>query len=350
MQFAYYLFLLGDYKAAVKVLEDTLEYYPDDAEVSANLVVTLSKAGDYQKSVAASIHALSLDDKSYMVYDALAHSYAKLGRYDEATEAGDRSLGLKDLLPKEFEADWRLPADSIKALTASKKRVIAFSLWGDKEDYINGAVRNLLLACDLYPDWEIWIYHDSSVPKNTLELLSRLGATLLSQADQQSEKHKLCWRFQVADHPEVGYFLVRDIDSVFSLRERLAVQEWLDSEQWFHTINDWWTHTDLMLAGLWGGVAAVLPNVRQAVIDYTPAALSTPHIDQWFLRDKIWPYVKQSCLIHDRCYRQEEARPLPGPPPLGNQHIGSCEFKQQPERQRHLIQPWLNYCELSKPT
>jgi hypothetical protein len=52
---------------------------------------------------------------------------------------------------------------------------------------------------------------------------------------------------------------VRDADSVLNLRERLAVDDWLASGRWFHIMRDWWSHTDLVLAGMWGGVAGVLP-------------------------------------------------------------------------------------------
>ena len=111
--------------------------------------------------------------------------------------------------------------------------------------------------------------------------------------------------------------------------------------KWFHTIHDWWSHTDLVLAGLWGGVAGVLPNVWSSVLKYDPPALSTPNIDQWFLRDQIWPLLKQSCFMHDRFYRVGIAKPVPGPQPSANQHIGSCEFRQAPQLQRQRVGPWL---------
>lgn len=345
MQFSYYLFLLNDYAAAVQVLDDAHNCYPDDAQVAANLVVLLSKTQQYKRAVEASEYALRLDAKSYAVYDALAKCYQRLGQYRNAVKAGDQSLLLKDQLVIQVDERWCLPSKSATEFTAEKKRVIAFSLWGNSERYINGAIRNALLAHDLYPDWEVWVYHDETVSSQLLALLASLGVQLILQASNQPDKQKLCWRFQVADHPQVGYFLVRDIDSVFSVRERMAVQEWLGSNKWFHTINDWWTHTDLMLAGMWGGVAGVLPNVWQSALNYQPAALTTPNVDQWFLRDCIWPYVKQSCYIHDRYFRQDQAHPIPGPEPIENQHIGSCEFTQLGQRQRELIRPWLTQLE-----
>jgi len=45
--------------------------------------------------------------------------------------------------------------------------------------------------------------------------------------------------------------------------------------------------------------------------------------------------------MHDRLFRKQQTEPLPGPVPIDNQHIGSCEFSQMPERQRQLIAAWL---------
>ncbi len=164
---------------------------------------------------------------------------------------------------------------------------------------------------------------------------------MLLQADGQSYREKLCWRFQVANHKDIGYFLVRDVDSVFSIREVNAVEEWLNSGKWFHVIRDWWTHTDLMLAGLWGGVANVLPNINELLQNYSSTAVVTPNIDQWFLRDRIWRYVKTSCLVHARCFKNKGSRPIPGKIPTNNIHIGACEFDQRPGFQQNILAAWI---------
>ncbi len=347
MQFSYYLFLVGDYAATCQVLENALTFYPNDQEIKSNLAVSYSRNKNYPQTIFIGEQLVAQDPNNFTVWDALAKSYSKTQQKHKAIDAGNQALQIKDTLHSKPTPQWSLPECFTDLFTQNKKKVIAFSLWGTSERYINGAIRNLLLAPDLYPGWEIWIYHDDSVPDKLCKTFIQLGAILHKQSQQDcheqqdSLKQKLCWRFQVANHPDVGYFLVRDIDSVFSLRERLAVEQWLESDAWFHTIHDWWTHTDLILAGLWGGVANVLPNVWQMVAEYSPTSQTTPNIDQWFLRDCLWSYVKQSCLMHDRLFRQQTTSPIPGPDPIKNQHIGCCEFSQMPEHQRQLVMPWL---------
>jgi hypothetical protein len=59
------------------------------------------------------------------------------------------------------------------------------------------------------------------------------------------------------------------------------------------------THTDFILAGMWGGVAGALPDLQTLADRYASPTIETPHIDQFFLRDCVWQYVRHSCLVHD---------------------------------------------------
>lgn len=349
LQLAYYFFLRNDYQAAVALLEHQAVQTPDHLEVLLNLAVCYGRLGRHTDAVA---HAQTLRTQmpdNALVLDILANSLHKLGHDAEAREVGTRSLSIKNRACNLQDtqdaslATWSLPTARAEnyARCTGKFDVIAYSLWGAAPRYLRGALRNLLLAPDLYPNWRVRFYLDRSVPAEFIELLDRLGAEIMIQPDGQSLRQKLCWRFQVANDPAVGRFLVRDADSVISVREVQAVTEWLASDAWFHVIRDWWTHTDLVLAGMWGGVAGVLPSFSAMLNDYTPPAVETPNIDQWFLRDRVWPYLRQSCLMHDRCFDMPGSRRLPGPIPAGDYHIGQDEYAVRREAQERFLRPWL---------
>ena len=51
----------------------------------------------------------------------------------------------------------------------------------------------------------------------------------------------LFWRFYAFDDPTVNVVMVRHVDSPFTLRERLVVEDWLASELPFHVIRDHYT-------------------------------------------------------------------------------------------------------------
>jgi Tfp pilus assembly protein PilF len=349
IQLAYYLFLLKDFPSASAIFKDAYQLYPDDNEILINLCVSLSRAKQDKEAITYLKILLKKDSLNFVAWDSLASAYSRLGDYEKAKKSGTNALTIKDRKYGNLDPSWTLPAEDIQVFTANKKRVIAFSLWGNEKRYIFGALRNLLLAPDIFPEWELWFYVDSSVSPGFIEIIQSLGGKVFIQNDNQSLRDKLCWRFSVANHSEVGYFLIRDIDSVFSIREYQAVQAWLDSGKWFHVIRDWWTHTDLILAGLWGGVAGALPNIQQQLQLYSPNAVATPNIDQWFLRDCIWRYVKTNCLIHDRCFKHGDVAPVPGILPEGNAHMGACEYHQRPKFQEKILSAWIKQGQTKNP-
>jgi hypothetical protein len=192
---------------------------------------------------------------------------------------------------------------------------------------------------DLYPGWVMRLALDETVPADFVAVMRSLQVDVRLQPAGQPLRQRLCWRFLVANDPAVGRFQVRDCDSVFSLREVRAVDDWIASGRWFHVIRDWWTHTDLMLAGLWGGVAGVLPDLAPLLAGYQTGKAETPNIDQWFLRDCVWPLVRRHVLVHDRLFAVEGRVTLPDP--QGNFHVGQDEFSAHRRRQQLLLAAWI---------
>lgn len=344
LQLAYYLFLSGDPASAAQVLMLAHQGSPEDDEVLRNLCVCLSRSGQHERAVVHLTELVRREPADYLTYDGLCTSLAKLGRYAEASVAGTRALTLKDEAVSRPVEGWALPAEGTAAWLAGqgeRQPVIAFSLWGKQARYLRGALDNVLAAAYLYPGWRVRFYVDASVPGELLTCLREHGAEVRMQPDGQSLRQRLCWRFQVANDPGVGRFLVRDADSVLNLRERLAVDDWLASGRWFHIMRDWWSHTDLVLAGMWGGVAGVLPPLQPLLEGYQSRTMETPNIDQWFLRDCLWRYLRQSALVHDRCFAPAGVVPWPQPAPADNEHVGQDLFRAQGEKQAARLASWI---------
>ncbi len=343
LQFTYYLFHIKDFKAAVEMLKSTLNDYPKDSEILKNLSVCLSYMKKHEEAIFYANQLVEVEPDNPTVYDTLAESYFYVKQFDKASHAGTQALRLKDKIYGQLNKTFSLPEQSPYEFTKGKKKVISYSLWGSNPRYLRGALRNLLLAPELYPDWELWFWLDESVPADFQALITQLGGIIKKQDGEQSVFHKLSWRFFVSDSAEVGYFLVRDADSSLTVREVRAVDEWLKSGRYFHIMRDWWTHTDLILAGMWGGVAGILPNMEQALYNYNPNHVITKNADQWLLRDEVWKFAKQDLCLHDRCF--SHMSPLPWPSaPCHNEHVGCNEFALFAERQQKFLAPWIkNY-------
>lgn len=343
LQLAYYINLCGDSASAARFLLISKKDYPTNENLLQNLAVCLTKTGRFQEAIDTWKEFLDLNSNSYLAYDGLSHCFSRSGRYDEASSAGSQSLRLKDAGHGILNSTWELPNISAEQFSsaASKKSVIAFSLWGNTPRYLRGAIDNALAGPEIYPNWVLRFYVDQTVPSDIIGALTSLGSEVVVEPPGQSNRQRLCWRFKVADDKKVGRFLVRDTDSVIGHRERAAVNEWISSGRWFHVMRDWWTHTDLILAGMWGGIAGVLPNLARMLRRYEPSTMETPNVDQWFLRDKVWAYVRQNCCIHDRCFNSFGAQPWPLEAPKGDFHVGQDVFAAQREEQEKRLGEWM---------
>jgi tetratricopeptide (TPR) repeat protein len=328
LQLSYYIFLAGDPGGAVRFLEHARQRFPRHAELLLNLSVCLYRSGRYEEALLRVDEVLALTPDDIAAHDGKCSTLSRLGRHAEAAATGTRALHLKDLAAAPPAAGWKLPAATPAEWAArpGKRNVIAFSLWGGLPRYTQGALDNALAAPRIYPGWTPVYFVDETVPQGLVADLEALGADVRMEPAGQGLRQKLAWRFRVANDPGVGRFLVRDVDSVIGEREKAAVEAWIASGKWFHAMRDWWTHTDLMLAGMWGGVAGVLPDLGALLAAYRPRAAETPNVDQWFLRDCVWSYVRSSCLVHDRYFSPPGAVPWPLPDPPGNYHVGQNEY------------------------
>lgn len=194
-----------------------------------------------------------------------------------------------------------------------KESIISYSLFGGLPRYCESSLINVDLAREIYPEWTCRFYVDDSVPEPIQRKLADKGAEVVQVTAQQKELSGLYWRFFVMDDPTVKRFLIRDADSLVSYRERAAVDEWLQSGQWFHTMRDRYTHTELILAGMWGGAQGVFKDVERLIREFvkTGRFMNARVMDQHFLRFVVWPVLASSVCAHDSQGFEPGARDFP---------------------------------------
>jgi len=309
-----------------------------------NLGVCLSRAGNHHQAIFRVRELLEIAPENAMALGTLASSLSSVGDYDAARAAGTKTLLTKDSQNTAKTGNWKLPSTlpSRWISNPTKKNVISFSLWGSNPRYLRGAIDNVLAGPVVYPGWVLRFYVDDSVPIEVRDTLESLGAKIVVEPPNQGLRNRLAWRFKVANDIHVGRFLVRDVDSVINARESWAVSEWIASEKWCHVMRDWWTHTDLMLAGMWGGIAGTLPNMTEMLASFAPNVMETPNIDQLFLAKRVWQYVRKSCLIHDRFFSPPGTVPWAIPDPAGSIHVGQDVFSAHRASQEKRLADWIN--------
>jgi len=212
-----------------------------------------------------------------------------------------------------------------------KKNIISFSLYGSSPRFTHGAIINLELASILYPDWTCRFYVDQSVPPHILENLRQNGGEIIHIPPEKTRTlGGRFYRFLVVDDPEVNLFMIRDTDSRLNVREKAAVDEWIDSGFQIHLIKDhpWHAYNDNekfpILGGLWGGKSGSIPGFREEMMKW-PSQFAYED-DMKFLKSVFHLMNQSSILMHDSytCEMFPFARSFPTRRFVTRQYIEFC--------------------------
>ena len=191
------------------------------------------------------------------------------------------------------------------------RKVVSVSLWGTNPRYTEGVKHVVQQVQEIYKDWEMWVYYDEvSVSPELLVELKEYSTLIFKR---EAELPGAFWRFEAIGNPEVDVVVSRDIDTTISLREYVAVKEWLRSGKGFHIIRDHGEHKTKIIAGMFGVKkgSRAWDTFAKAMRDY-PLDDSYGR-DQQFLEDIIYPLIRDDVLIHsiDAWRPEEDVCPLP---------------------------------------
>jgi len=171
-------------------------------------------------------------------------------------------------------------------------KLLTMSVWGDNPRYIIGAGQQTRLASQFYPDFTVRIYTDNA------EKFKSLLPWYDVEIHERKDDNGVFWRFEPMFESEDNIVLVRDSDGRITKREARAVNEWLDSDKTFHTFRDHESHLEYPIIACAFGYKGKLPKQQ---LDEMLAIKSQPFYytnDQVYLRDCVWPIVKDNSMIH----------------------------------------------------
>jgi hypothetical protein len=191
-------------------------------------------------------------------------------------------------------------------------------MWGKNPFYIIGGILNADIA---EKEWEGWIcryYIAPTVPKAAVkELVGRKNVEIYMM-DEDVSWNGMFWRFYPASDPSVDVMISRDTDSRLSVRDKAAVDEWLNSDKDFHILRDCCQHGWPICGGAWGCRNGVISEMVDLIDEYPRKQHDNNHgIDQKFLGSEIYPRVIQKTYVHDdwfpHMYRNEIKHQFPIP-------------------------------------
>lgn len=313
----------GNYRQGRDVARQALQLSPNNPTLLTDYALCLMRTKDYEQAYKTYLKLLNTLGEERMpdtALDGLTEVCGWLKREDLVRRYGNLSLSVADRKYGQLPA-YPLPDTPPPPFDGStpERNLIVFSLFGARPRYCESALKNVEAARELFPQWRCRFYVDDTVPPTVLDRLAKAGAqVVLVDAATRASIPSTMWRFLVMEDREVSRFQVRDADSLLSERDRAAVEAWLRSGYWYHHMRDYFSHTELLLAGMWAGCHNPnLPGIRELIAQYLKDEKAHPRFaDQYFLRRSLWPTIRQSLLNHDELFGFLEAQPFPAHEPV----------------------------------
>lgn len=316
----------GNYEQAVQLCLQGIRIMPQNGEIWLDAAVNYLKLEKWDEALEYANKALLKGVKTFRLYDTLSHLYGQRKQWDKVKEMGLQALTIRNELfssPVSSLPNIQMPPKPSQE--TRKNNLIAFALFGGMSKYCETAILNVKEQKTIYPFWTCRFYIDETVPQSIIDRLKHEGAEIILVNEEEKQLPGPMWRFLALTDKTAHRVLLRDADSVITVREAKAVNEWIESDKYFHGMRDAGTHTELILAGMWGGIPQALPNFAEMLKAYTKEITDQHFADQYFLRQYLWSYIKQSLMQHDSIFGFLEAKPFPDKERPTGYHVGYCE-------------------------
>lgn len=184
------------------------------------------------------------------------------------------------------------------------KKLISFSLWGENPKYCIGAIKNAELAIDIYPDWICRFYCNKNVPTKILQNLIEKPNTEVFTINQNADWKFATSRFLAMSDYSCDYIIFRDADSRLNMREKYAVEEWMNSGKTLHIMKDHPGHAVWpILAGMFGIKGKMISNIDEVLNFHEDK--EHYHYDQKFLQKYLYPQFINDVHINDEIFNNK---------------------------------------------
>lgn len=193
------------------------------------------------------------------------------------------------------------------------KALVSMSVYGERQMYWDGAVKNASLVCKIYPGWTLRVY----CTQHPMVLRLRdLGCDV--HIKSKTYLHSgMMWRFFPAWEKEYDCVIFRDADSRLNEKEATAVKAWLDSGKNAHAMHDHAHHACYPLfGGMWGVRSGVLSDQSFELCKRVAKRPLQRVGDMQFLLAHVYPQIATSILHHSSVKLKWPYEPFPKHGPL----------------------------------
>lgn len=187
-------------------------------------------------------------------------------------------------------------------------KAICYGVWGNNPMYTIGAIRNVDIAKDLFPDWTCIVYCFESVSSEIVKQLKSRDNVIVRMATGIGNRRNAVQRFFPAEEDGVEYMISRDTDSRLSPREVLAVEDWISKGADVHIMRDHPYHGVPIPAGMWGVRGGRLKGIQKYAEELVlKMDENYKYQDQDFLSSWVWSKIingELTVCIHDPFFQR----------------------------------------------
>jgi hypothetical protein len=181
--------------------------------------------------------------------------------------------------------------------TTGAGHVVSFSLYGTDPRYVRGGLLNIEAYRRHFPEYACRFYVAEDVPWRTIDELHDAGAEIAVMGAGGIDATYMFWRFLASEDLSKRRFLIRDIDSAASARERALHDRWIASGMTWWILRDHYSHSMRMMGGMWGGHTS--PSFISPLLRRLWRYGNHYNRDQKFLSDVVYPRIRHSAKIQD---------------------------------------------------
>jgi hypothetical protein len=296
--------------------------FPECLDFNWHIVKILRSIGKVQESLFV-LRKINKPNE-YLWWSNALKNYLILNEIDLAKKCGNKifELLLKTnniIIPKK-----QIKTQFTSEFKKNKENYISFSLFGKKKFYGYGLLKNIEEYNKLLPQWKIVVYCDEHYDS---EILNEINSNSIVKIMKPKGIYDgLFWRYQAFLIPDAFRVLIRDADSTPTEREIISIKKWISSGYKYHVIRDHIEHAELILAGMFGGIAGYLSLGEEvSFLNFQ----ENRWIDQEYLRKSIYKKIMHSIYVNDEFYNIEPTSEKieDNSTWIESDHIGSRQFR-----------------------
>ena len=170
--------------------------------------------------------------------------------------------------------------------------------------YVHGMMENARILNHIFPEYRVNIYTADDVSSQAIETLKTYpNVNIVEVISNGRNKFKnLFDRFLAIDDPDCSIMFSRDADSRVHVRDQGCIEDFINSDKQLHIIRDHPCHKMPIMGGLFGLRKTALKEPMRVLIDryfQGKRIFDRKGEDQYFLRQVLYPPLKNNTLIHD---------------------------------------------------